>query len=137
MKQLNWEKNNNNNNEPVGAFLNILLVLDPARRLAPLAVLADAVKLVELHEDLVGGVIVHLFQGLVRYPALLAPANLYRRIGGFVAAHTARIVAAMGLEVVDVELLEGFRLVGLDADAAASCRAQYFARQARARALAP
>ena len=108
------------NNLPVGALLDVLLVLDPARGLAPLALLAEAAELVELYEDLVGRVVVHLLEGVGQQgagAALLAPAYLH--VGGLalVAAQAALVVAAVRLQVVDVQLLQGARLVGLHAHA--------------------
>lgn len=97
----------------VSTFLDVFLVLDPTRGLAPFAFFPDAVKLVQLDENLVGRMVVHFLEGLVGYSAFLSSPDLDCRMACFVSSHSTWIVAPVRLQVVDVEFLERTRLFRL------------------------
>lgn len=97
----------------VRSLLHVLLVLDPSGRFPPLSFLTDPVQFVQLDEHLVRRMVVHFFKGVMGYATFLLPAYLDRRMSRLVTPHTARIVASVRLQVVDVQFLKGaclFRL---------------------------
>lgn len=96
----------------VGALLDVLLVLDPPRRLLPLAVLALAAQLVQLHEHLVRRVVEDALREAQPVPG---QGVLLRRVQDLEAAHALDVVEAVARQLLEVHLLEGGGLLRVHA----------------------
>lgn len=101
----------------VRALLHVLLVLDPTRRLLPLAVLALAAQLVQLHEHLVRRVVEHALgeaQAVARERAVRVRAGA-ALVQDLEAPHALDVVEAVACQLLEVHLVQGGGLLGVHA----------------------